>query len=578
MLRNSSSAAGAASQLLKMMYGYRSYKIRASARSILYLLACAVIFLLWTLCGLYAPYVYTRTGSDVLLAESPYCGFALPQVSDSTNGGDTFNMFQKRDIDLVSSADAYVQQCYNESSATSAQCSTFPKQSLQYRKTVVGCPFGANNDLCVTVNSSTIQLDTGLLDSNFDFGINARESETLKYRQVATCSPLLAGSAGLVAIVNTTGTDLAASYPPGEVLYEYMFGPTTVGNYTYVHTQYERLYEQNYEITTLQYFPGVDLDEQEWAPNSTLYAAQDADVTISFLAANEIKYYYPVYDPLFSAGLDDNDTIIVPDGAKNETFYTSHHLVDVVGCIEQYQICITEGVCTPLVPLQVIQNATVALLKANNAENIGRIATLGRLSITSGSTGIGNPVLRRGIAVMLAPRSLNGVTQTARLPQNQWELEVENWFSIALAKMQSYMLSYAAGPEDPIFRPFVSGPVAAARNSACANQRVRNMEGNVNFNLSALIVLAVGGFVLIFIGLCFEPIVAWISKLNSSLRKRWAQYVSDGMYQIQRSSLEAQGVRNWKHEKDSLPTSSQLVEQAEPFEASSHESVAFVSK
>lgn len=126
-------------------------------------------------------------------------------------------MFQKRDIDLVSSADAYVQQCYNETTAN-AQCSTFPRQSLQYKKTVVDCPFGTNKDLCLTVNASTIQLDTGLLDSNFDFGINAPESETLKYRHVATCSPLRAGNAGFIAVVNTTGTDIAALYPPGETL------------------------------------------------------------------------------------------------------------------------------------------------------------------------------------------------------------------------------------------------------------------------------------------------------------------------------------------------------------------------
>lgn len=329
---------------------------------------------------------------------------------------------------------------------------------------------------------------------------------------------------------------------------------------------------------TLQYIADANIEDQEWFPNATLYAAQDADVTISFLAANAIKYYYPVYDPVFAAGLDGNDTLIIPDGTKNETFYTSHHLIDVMGCIEQYQICITDGLCTPMVPVQLIQNATTALLTSNNAMNIGRIATLGKLTISSGSTSIANPVLRRGIAVMLAPRSLNGVVQTARLPQNQWELEIENWFSIALAKLQAYMLSYAAGPEDAVFRPFISAPVPQARRSACANQRVRNMEGRVNFDLSALIILVIVGAGLIVAGLCFELIVTFVSKWNSSLRKRWAQYVSDGLYQIQRSSLEGKGVRNWRDTKATLPTSSQLVEQAESFEAFSHESVAFVSK
>lgn len=31
--------------------------------------------------------------------------------------------------------------------------------------------------------------------------------------------------------------------------YQYLFGPTDVANYTYAHTKYERLYEENYEIT-----------------------------------------------------------------------------------------------------------------------------------------------------------------------------------------------------------------------------------------------------------------------------------------------------------------------------------------
>ena len=80
-IRNSNTAANAAGQMLKMMFGWRKYKVRSFARSFVYLVVSIAVFILWTVCGLYAPYIYTRTSTDVLLAGSEYCGFP------STPGG-----------------------------------------------------------------------------------------------------------------------------------------------------------------------------------------------------------------------------------------------------------------------------------------------------------------------------------------------------------------------------------------------------------------------------------------------------------------------------------------------------------
>lgn len=297
-----------------------------------------------------------------------------------------------------------------------------------------------------------------------------------------------------------------------------------------------------------------------------------------FLSQWGVRYFRPVYDPIFSAGLDPaTDSVTV--GENNATQYTTSRLVSAIACTEQYQICLPESdICTPLVPSSQLGNATVALMQANNALNLARLATLNKLGLSSLVSGIGNPPIRRGSSVMLAPRTLNGPVQTAFLPINQWELEVENWFSIALAKMQAYVVSIAAGPEDSNFYAYVTPPLADSRKATCQTQRVRNMQGKVNFDMSALLVLFVVGAGLVFVGVVFEWIVGFVAKHNRWLRRRWMQYVADGLYQIQRSAFEAKGIRDWRGKDEMLPLSMQIVEFSEREEMVSHESLLYVPK
>lgn len=216
MLRDSNTAANAAAQLLKMMFGWQSYRVQSFLRTVVYFIICIAIFLLWTVCGLYAPYIYTRTSSDVLLAQSPFCG--EPQVSGGVAAEDlnTFEVFTTDTINGMTLADTYVQQCYgNGTEDAGARCISYPSQSLPFSTSNGEFPFD-DKEVCILVNSAVMTLDTGLLDSSRDFGINARHEDTVQYRRVSTCSPL--HTTGYANIINTTGTPLAADYLPVSLL------------------------------------------------------------------------------------------------------------------------------------------------------------------------------------------------------------------------------------------------------------------------------------------------------------------------------------------------------------------------
>jgi hypothetical protein len=60
------------------------------------------------------------------------------------------------------------------------------KPSIKWDGKKAECPF--KDGICYRNN--TYQMDTGLIDSHHDLGINTPQEERLKYRMVTTCSVL----------------------------------------------------------------------------------------------------------------------------------------------------------------------------------------------------------------------------------------------------------------------------------------------------------------------------------------------------------------------------------------------------
>lgn len=86
---------------------------------------------------------------------------------------------------------AYSRQCYGpnpDSISGTLSCGTFINKNLtMHIDRTAGCPFP--HDFCVT-NSSNIFLDSGLLDSHFDLGLNSPPADRFLYRTTSHCAPL----------------------------------------------------------------------------------------------------------------------------------------------------------------------------------------------------------------------------------------------------------------------------------------------------------------------------------------------------------------------------------------------------
>ena len=176
----------------------------------------------WTVWGIVSFYIWQDRVPLVGLIKSPNCGYLAFNNTQSTVP------FRSTGVSQTILAETWVSQCYGETSTDSAACNLYPSQSLNVIPTdEVKCPF-TSPDICITTNSTPHQMDSGLINSHFDLGMNAPPSERVSYRKVTTCSPVHTTPFAQVLFANQT--DEAAYYSSDTVLQRFFFGP--INNYT----------------------------------------------------------------------------------------------------------------------------------------------------------------------------------------------------------------------------------------------------------------------------------------------------------------------------------------------------------
>jgi hypothetical protein len=218
ILRNKT-AAGAAWALIKLPFesGRTASRVKAVGRSLPLAILAILSILLFGVSGLFTSYI-TKTASKSTIIIGPACGGFKFNASDSTMNSKTLQ-------DTYEAA-TYVHQCY-QGSPSGLLCGTYARPSIPFTTNQnASCPFAS--ELCAYNNLSAFQMDTGLLDSQTDFGINARPKDRIKFRRVATCAPVKHGS-GLVTTRNgsTYGTihyiNAGAQYYMGQPYLNYTF-------------------------------------------------------------------------------------------------------------------------------------------------------------------------------------------------------------------------------------------------------------------------------------------------------------------------------------------------------------------
>ena len=221
-----------------------------------------------------------------------------------------------------------------------------------------------------------------------------------------------------------------------------------------------------------------------------------------------------------------------------------------MGCIDQHQFCNpSNGECTPLTAYSLVSTASY---------KIGLSAvqqyTANRLSDSLMFVNVYQSVNGRGSSALLAADGVYQLTQ-GPLPDNQWMIEVNNWFAVGMAKLQQLVVQYAAGPSVLLEGAYLQRPTDAIGEAMCFSQKVRSPAGTISFSIVGVVIILVVGFILIVMNLCLSTFVGLLQNKFDMLggdykRLRW---VLDDKLQLQRMAYEEVGMGVWKGGASAVP-------------------------
>ncbi|KAL2842064.1 hypothetical protein BJX68DRAFT_270781 [Aspergillus pseudodeflectus] len=297
--------------------------------------------------------------------------------------------------------------------------------------------------------------------------------------------------------------------------------------------------------------------ENTWTPTPQLNTTRLAgDISLIYLAPNNIKYTKPEKDPFFSTYLNAS---VLSVGGQNFSFYESDYYVHVMGCIDQHQFCNPNRLngsdadnCTRLTGARPIENDLTMI--GYNVQQLATANRIRRILVVSG--GIGSSISGKGKSALRANQlvysALGGSIQ-APLPDNQWTIEVTYWFATRLAQLQRAIVEFAAGPANLPPEAQVITPTDNGWPIMCKQQRVHNPGGYQNFStLSISLILGVGGIIII-LSWIIEPFVDhWRRKQNLRNHKR-LQWILDNKLQLQRMAYEYINLGRWDQKDKDIP-------------------------
>jgi hypothetical protein len=143
-------------------------------------MACLTGFIL---AGGFSSRVATLVSSEVLLSGAN-CAF-LGEDPNMSTYGDTVG---SQTAENMVEAENYARQCYNFV-FVGVSCGTYVKKQLSPAviDNNASCPF--NTRVC-NHTAGNLVIDTGLLDSHYDFGRNTPTNKRIQFRRTIHCAPL----------------------------------------------------------------------------------------------------------------------------------------------------------------------------------------------------------------------------------------------------------------------------------------------------------------------------------------------------------------------------------------------------
>ncbi|TDZ20841.1 hypothetical protein Cob_v006238 [Colletotrichum orbiculare MAFF 240422] len=449
ILRNTAEPTGGLVRLSNLLWGWRKTARRPYYRVLPLLFFTVALICAFALASGYSAKV--ALGNDVLL-DGSNCG--LQQGSLIPNA--TYRMLYMfpalaKEMRIASN---YAQQCYSGNMATGALgCNTFVREHIPfYVQTNASCPF--TSGVCLSSDSNII-LETGLIDSHHDLGINAPPLERFYFRKKYHCAPL-----------KTEGhtTIMEASDSRNYTRYHYGQSDLTVENCTFqtLSDPYADVAALNGTMRNLDYSLSAELQRG------------DANVFLVFLSSNGVHFQAKTNDPWYRATTVAGDLTSDVPGEENIPTWTMDNPASPLACVTQDQWCTDQTAknCTKLMTSDDANLAALNLFLARDgspdrflwfllstihaaAEASNAINLLGALSLTA----------RFGLV-----ESIQGP-----LPDNQWQLEVKSWFATMLANLQKAAVNAATGPTEVHLDAWKQAPNKSVEYAICNNQFCRTI-------------------------------------------------------------------------------------------------------
>jgi hypothetical protein len=525
IFRNTSSPGSAAWSFLLMGHAWRHKTRHPILRSLPWAILAIVYMSIFGVLSVFQSQTTKAVGNERLV-QPTNCGYW--RVDNGLTAQTEAAFTQKLTNDTILAAN-YARACYG-GSPDRLQCNVYPAQSVPY---VIDhnatCPF--EDGTCVYGNTAAFRMDTNLIDSHFDLGINAPTHERVQTRMVTTCAPLHVKNFTTILTGNETSQAM-----PGDYFWELQYGNMSTNtasittNFTFSYNPHAILDNFGYSISAAEAF--AQFSGNAWVPIPALNRT-DADISIIMITPNSMRFVAPNNDPVF--GAHEMSSYLDYQG-RNHSWYSPQYYVSIIACAEQYQICNPlNATCTPLV-------GSMTLLRQSLAPEVGlnvvQQSIMDRISTVLMYTSIYQTVYPRKDAALRAQETVTDLQQ-APIPDNQWMIEVGHWFEVGLARLQRGIVEYATGPTNII--PGLSAylPNDLVSKAMCYSQKITDPQGTISFSvLGVAIILSVGGFI-IATSLILDTIVGFIQRLFDRGQHARLNWILDDKLQLQRMVCSA---------------------------------------
>ncbi|KAI0552680.1 hypothetical protein F4679DRAFT_533495 [Xylaria curta] len=497
-------------------------------------------------------------GSEVLL-RGDNCAWV--EINGNTDAVDEYTVVSPYTNTKLQVDATYAQQCYSDDFSSGALgCQTFVQQKIPFSVSKnATCPFPQDKNICRR-NDSNIVLDTGLIDSHLDMGLNLPPKERFQYRRVLSCAPL-----------STDNYSSVYNLSDSRSTTRYFFGPhrdTEISNGNHTYEVSNDAYSDRDALGDFSGFPKYSIrpytaawENGSLADWGTLFepipelTVTDADLKLLFLAGNGIYFTNITNDPWYKATTPGPISHpLVANESSAIQVYRQDNPGSPMGCAHRSQYCRAgpsgESVCTDLTGELDLYYSVLSVFDDEQAFNrVNWFQTM-----VDASWWLEDIVGRGDVNLAAQYRVRSGVQ--GPLPDDQWQLEVQYWFSIMLASMQRTFVDTATGPSDVNLKQYRVPPANADEQNLCVNQKILSSD-HTSFSVFGLLFIFTFGGIIIFLGLTLDSIVASIQKHRRSDPHRRLEWGLNETFQLQRLAHEALGHSTWTNCTKSVPITSQ---------------------